>query len=370
MFLLRTLGENPRAFAPLSSESSSAVFEPLESALGILTEMSSEANMLGNSGLQPDRETLLLVLKIVGSSPGTASEESASASLALQRWRSARVVVDAVRHGRLPAVMSFDQWELPDLNFELDQALWHGLFECIHNASLPVRGSGIREELDTLTYLMADQLSRSQDVQMDERLWRYVVEAFGNSGSTEKLNAVLQRLPSVHDASPELSSTVAEALANCGSTKSARDIMHVLFATATKENPLSSIRPLVSLARQHAKTGDYEQIRQDYRTWMIKGSPTVSTADHHRSFIAACGQALDRIVKTVSRTFKDRQADILPESVLPGLVTPTQLSRLQFDEALYLGDRSYQSLSEIPVDQRTPEDYDAMMKITDRKSVV
>ncbi|KAF9938439.1 hypothetical protein BGZ67_000162 [Mortierella alpina] len=371
-FLLRTLGENPKAFAPLS-ESSSMAFEPLESALGILTEMSSEANMLGNSGLQPDRETLLLVLKIAGSGPSSismADKEPASASLALQRWRSARVLVDAVRHGRLPAVMSFDQWELPDLNLELDQILWHGLFECIHDAAVPVLESGIREELNTLTYLMADQLSRSQDVQMDDQLWRYVVEAFGNSASTEKLNEVLQRLPSVHEASPELSSTVAEALANCGSTKPARDILNVLFATATKENPLSSIRPLVSLARQYAKTGNYEQIRQDYSMWMIKGSPIESTANHHRSFLAACGMALDRIVKTVSRTFKDRQADILPESVLPGLVTPTQLSRFQFDEALYLGDRSHQSLSAIPLDQRTPEDYDAMMRIATRLNLL
>ncbi|KAF9568602.1 hypothetical protein EC968_002904 [Mortierella alpina] len=372
-FLLKTLGENPRAFAPLSSEYASTAFEPLESALGILTEMSSEANALGNSGLQPDRETLLLVLKIAGSGPSSidmADKKPASTSLALQRWRSAHVLVDAVRHGRLPAVMSFDQWELPDLNLELDQTLWRGLFECIHDAALPVLESGIREELNTLTYLMADQLSRSQDVQMDDQLWRYIVEAFGNSGSSEKLNDVLQRLPSVHEASPELSSTVAEALANCGLTKPAREIMNVLFSTATKESPLASIRPLVSLARQHAKTGNYEQIRQDYRTWVMKGSPTESVANHHRFFIAACGLALDRIVKTVSRTLKDRQADILPESVLPGLVTPTQLSRFQFDEALYLGDRSYESLSAIPLEQRTPEDYDAMMRVATRLNLL
>ncbi|KAF9946756.1 hypothetical protein BGZ72_011161 [Mortierella alpina] len=372
-FLLRTLSENPQAFAPLSSEASSTAFEPLESALGILTEMSSEANMLGNSGLQPDRETLLLVLKIAGSGSSNSSptgKENVGASLALQRWRSASVLVDAIRHGRLPAVMSFDQWELPDLNVELDQVLWRGLFECVHDAASPVRESAIREEFDTLTYLMADQLSRSQDVQMNDQLWCYIVEAFGNSRSTEKLNDVLQRLPSVDGASPELSSIVAEALANCGSTKPARDIMNTLFATATKESPLSSIRPLVSLARQYAKTGNYEQIRQDYKTWLIKGSPTESTVNHHRSFITACGLALDRIVKNVSRTFKDRQADILPESVLPGLVTPQQLSRFQFDEALYLGDRSQQSLSAIPLDERTPEDYDAMMRIVTRLNLL
>ncbi|KAG0211235.1 hypothetical protein BGX28_008302 [Mortierella sp. GBA30] len=378
-FLLKTLAENPKAFAPLSSEMSSSGVEPLNSGLGILTEMSSEANTFGNTGLQPDQETLLLVLKIAGSgsnSGGNANiasmKKTEAATVAFQKWKSARVLVDAIRHSRLPVVMSFDQWELPDLNLELDQALWRGMFECVHNAATPavVELSNIQKELETLTYLMADQLYRSQDVQMDEQLWGYIIEAFGNSGSSAKLTDVLQRLPSIHDASPELYSTVAEALANCGSIGRATEILNTLFATATKDNPLRSIRPLIALARQHAKTGNYEQIRHDYKLWIEKGDLSQPSADMHRSMIAASALALDRLVKVVSKTFKDRQADVLPENVLPGLVTPPQLSRHQYSEALYLWQRSHECMSDIPEAQWNSEDYDRMMKIMTRLNLL
>lgn len=134
--------------------------------------MSYEANILGKIDFQPDRETILLLLKVAGSK---ASPTLLQQGEAYARWESTRILVDAIRHGHIPTVMSTDQWELPDLNIALDQEIWKAMFDCIHSSATTARGR-LEKELDTATYLMADQLCRSQDVQMDERLWCYVVE--------------------------------------------------------------------------------------------------------------------------------------------------------------------------------------------------
>lgn len=87
--------------------------------------------------------------------------------------------MEAVRHGRLPAVLSLDQWELPDLDIPLDRVLWKSMFKCIQSAAVgtgAVAGSGLQREVDVMNYLMADQLTRSQDVDMDEALWGYVLQ--------------------------------------------------------------------------------------------------------------------------------------------------------------------------------------------------
>ena len=167
-FLLKTLGERPQAFASISATAGQegtedGLVDSLNSAIGILTDMSREANVLGKTEVQPDRETLRLVLQVAGGGSGD--------------WESARMLVEAVRHGRLPAVLSLDQWELPDLDIPLDQILWKSMFECIHSAAAGVRSrAGVQREVDVMNFLMADQLTRSQDVQMDEDLWGHVLQ--------------------------------------------------------------------------------------------------------------------------------------------------------------------------------------------------
>lgn len=165
-FLLKTLGERPQAFASISATAGQegtkdSLVDPLNSAIGILTDMSREANVLGKTEVQPDRETLRLVLEVAGGGSGD--------------WESARMLVEAVRHGRLPAVLSLDQWELPDLDIPLDQVLWKSMFECIHSAAAGA-GAGVQREADVMNFLMADQLAKSQDVQMDEDLWGHVLQ--------------------------------------------------------------------------------------------------------------------------------------------------------------------------------------------------
>lgn len=161
---MKTLAESPKAFAPLAEGTSAAetTLDPLNSAIGILTEMSREANTLGNTLMQPDRETLIHLLKVAGFGHKSLSGQK-------DLW----LLVDAIRHGRLPAVMSLDQWELPDLNVDLDQDIWKAMFECVGK-----RGpdSGYRTELDTISFLMANQLTKSADVQIDEKLWSYVIQ--------------------------------------------------------------------------------------------------------------------------------------------------------------------------------------------------
>ncbi|KAF9177779.1 hypothetical protein BGZ51_008396 [Haplosporangium sp. Z 767] len=368
-FLLRTLAENPRAFATLSSVSATTetattppttvagnvVFEPLDSALGILTEMNRAANVLGKTTLQPDRETLLLVLKIAG----------------MNGWESAGLLVDAMRHGSLPVVMSVDQWELPDLNVNLDQTLWKAMFECVHKSAL---APSHKKELDTLTYMMADQLLRSStNVEMDEQLWNYVVQAMGNARASSKLDAILTKLPDIAQTniSADLYSTVAEALANCGSTGQAMEIMHKL---SSMQETLPSAKPLVALARQHAKVGNYEPIRHDYKIWIESGQRSdindALHADLGRFFVSAAGVALDRIISVASRTLRDRQAVVIPAHVLPGRVTSPQLSQSQFFEAIYLWTRSQETMSQIPKDKWTVEDYDAIIRVTTRLNLL
>ncbi|KAG0253363.1 hypothetical protein BG011_006402 [Mortierella polycephala] len=369
--LLKTLAENPRSFSTLSSVSSTTeaaaatlpttaaaenvTFEPLDSALGILTEMNRAANVLGKTALQPDRETLLLVLKVAG----------------MNGWESAGLLVDAMRHGSLPVVMSVDQWELPDLNVDLDQTLWKAMFECVHKAA---SAPSHKKELDTLTYMMADQLFRSsENVEMDEQLWSYVIQAMGNARSSSKLDAILTKLPGIAQTniSADLYSTVAEALANCGSIGQAMEIMHTLSST---QETLSSVKPMIALARQHAKIGHYEPIRHDYKIWIEKGQRSdvndALHADLGRFFVSAAGVALDRIISMASRTFRDRQADIIPAHVLPGRVTPTHISRSHYAEVIYLWIRSQEAMDQIPKDKWTVEDYDATIRVATRLNLL
>ncbi|KAF9206271.1 hypothetical protein BGZ49_002715 [Haplosporangium sp. Z 27] len=381
-FSLKTLAEHPGAFATLSSLPSSTTsaelssngtepVDPLNSAIGILTDMSREANM-GNTTLQPDRETILLLLKVAGSRSKTLQRDGDYAA-----WESVRILVDAIRHGRLPVVMSSDQWELPDLNIELDRDLWKGLFECVHSAAATVspgssfKGAKFQQELNAVTFLMADQLSRTQDVVMDDQLWGYVVEAFGNTRSSSRLNSILPRLPAITDTNSGLYSITSEALANCGLKTQAMDIMNSLSNTL---ETLPSVSPFVALARQHAKIGDYEAIRQDFKTWEAKGKSSpendANLVELNRQMLAAAGVALDRMVNVISNSFKDRQMSTLPSDVLPGMVTPPQLSRLQYSEARYLWMQSRGSVDAIPVSERTPEDYDSLMRIVTRLNLL
>ncbi|KAF9174030.1 hypothetical protein BGX21_009017 [Mortierella sp. AD011] len=391
-FLLKTLAEHPGAFSTLSSLPSSTAStnatpesasshgtvpsDPINSAINILTDMSHEANM-GNSALQPDRETILLLLGVAGSK-SSLSPKTLEQGGEYGAWESIRVLVDAIRHGRLPAVMSSDQWELPDLNFELDKDLWKAMFECVHSsaAAITAQGSGLKggllqRELDTMTFLMADQLIKSQDVAMDNQLWRYVVEAFGNARSVSRLTNILPKLPAMDNESSELYSTVSEALANSGLINQAMNIMSSLSATL---DALPSISPFIALARQHAKIGDYEAIRHDLKVWGVKGASSPMNDSNlvnlHRSMLVASSTALDRLVNVASRSFKDRQMNTLPPDVLPGMVTPPQLSRQQYSEATYLWMRSQESMNAIPLGEQTPEDYDVSMRIMTRLNLL
>ncbi|KAG0044189.1 hypothetical protein BGZ83_010567 [Gryganskiella cystojenkinii] len=356
-FLLKTLADSPKAFAPVAAEglatSISSPLDPLNSAIGILTEMSREANT-GNTAMQPDRETLLLLLKVAGF--------NCHSTLAGQKdlW----VLVDAIRHGRLPAVVSLDQWELPDLNIALDQELWKAMFESVSKRGAD---SGYRTELDTISFLMANQLTKSSDVQIDDKLWTYVVQAFGNAGAAASLSEIYPRLPSAGLENLEYSSALASALANCGWTRRAQDIVRTLAAGTT---PLPSITPFLSLTHQQSKMGDYEAVLENIRLWQENGQST-SDSDAiagllamNRSMLTANAVALDRLKRGISKTMKDRRFDVLPENVLPGTVSPPQLSREQFKEAIYIWDKSRDAMAAIPASDLTSEDYDTMIKIS------
>ncbi|KAF9909416.1 hypothetical protein EC991_008555 [Linnemannia zychae] len=370
-FLLKTLSERPQAFASVTTtitgsaeQGAQESLDPLNSAIGILTDMSREANVLGKTEVQPDQETLKLVLQVAGR--GLAGGDG--------DWESARMLVETVRHGRLPAVLSLDQWELPDLDFPLDQVLWKSMFECIHLAAAGAGASRVQKEVDVMTFLMADQLTRSQDVEMDDALWGYVVQAFGKAGSAAKLNDLLPRLPSI-EKSPkgQLYSNVAEALANCGLTGQAAEIMSTLSRTL---DTLPSIRPFTALARQHAKRGNYEAIIADEKLWAARGQKEDSAENHalladlHRSSLEASAVALDRLVKAVSKTFKDRQSDTLPDQVLAGMTAPAQLNRYQYSEATFLWGQKQAALAKIHKADLTAEDYDILMRISTRLNLL
>lgn len=366
-FLLRTLAQEPKKLASLQSDPSAGTFNPLNSAVSLLTDMNHQANVLGRSALQPDRETILLLLKVAESKEMPALSQGEEYA----QWESTRILVDAIRHGRMPAVMSIDQWELPDLNIELDQELWKAMFTCIHTSAPTTAGPRLKKWLDTTTYLMADQLCRSEDVQMDEQLWIYVVEALGNDGSVEKLKSIRSKLPPVNQSSPELYSVVAEALANCGSRKQA---LHTINALVNTHSTLPTIRPFEALARQNAKIGDFEAIRDGQKMWAAKGqhsdASSAGIVDIHRSMLSAIALSLERIAYVNSKTFRDRQADTLPEDVLPGMSTSPQLNRTQFTEAEYMWRHVQESMKAIPEAELTAEDYDVRMRVMTRLNLL
>ncbi|GJJ74492.1 hypothetical protein EMPS_06850 [Entomortierella parvispora] len=353
-FLLKTLADSPKAFAPLATEGTTVAdttLDPLNSAIGILTAMSREASSLGNTSMQPDRETLIHLLKVAGFSHKSLSGQK-------DLW----VLVDAIRHGRLPAIMSLDQWELPDLNVELDQDIWKAMFECVGKRDPE---SGYRTELDTISFLMANQLTKATDVQIDEKLWSYVVQAFGNAGASASLSDIYSRLPTAGIQNPEYSSILAEALAKCGWTQRAEKIITTISAGP---NGLPSISPLVTLGQQLVKVGDYETILRQIRLWQDKGQRSDSNksgfVELNRSLLAANVVALERLRGDISKIEKDRRSDILPDGVLPGIMTPTRLSREQYKEALYIWDKTKDAIANIPESELTAEDYDRMVKIT------
>ncbi|KAF9436894.1 hypothetical protein BGZ76_002654 [Entomortierella beljakovae] len=373
-FSLKVLVDHPLAFSAQQQQQQQQDItnrpSSLTSAISIITEMSREANM-GNISLQPDNETLLLLLNVAKSSvPVEGSSEYAA-------WESVRILVDTIRHGRLPAILSTDQWELPELATPLDSDLWKAMFECLSSVAATVGSSApkfkheIQRELDTSIYLMADQLSKEQDFVLDDQLWGYVIQGFGNSGSANRLVAILPRLPSISDKNSNLYFTLAEALANCGLRYQAMDIMDSL---SDSQDSLSSITPFVALARQHAKVGDYESIRRHSKVWTEKGSPSPANdtelVELHRSMLTANSVALDRMVDGISKVINDRHMSTLPLDVLPGMATPPQLTMPQFSEATYLWMRSQESMNSIPVNERTPEDYDLMVRISTRLNLL
>ncbi|KAF9427929.1 hypothetical protein BGZ94_003824 [Podila epigama] len=325
--------------------------------------MSREANMKGRIAVQPDKDTLLLLLRVASSKESLKVQN-------IHGWESALLLVDTIRHGRLPAVMSTDQWELPDLNVQLDQAIWKAMFECIYTAGSAGKSQALQSELDTATFLMAEQLSCSHEVDMDDALWGYVVKAFGDNNAGAKLKEILPALPAI-STSPELYAKVAEALANTGSSQFAANIIDTLYAT---HKTVASIDPIVALGRHYARTGDYETLRRDFHIWQDKGTHTNLSKslepELHRNFMSASAVALGRIIDTSSKTFKERESDILPENVLPGLTTPPQLSTSEYKEARYLYDRSYDAWSYIPLSERTLKDHEVMLQILCRLNLI
>ncbi|KAG0344915.1 hypothetical protein BG004_004088 [Podila humilis] len=362
-YLLKCLCDTPSIFSPVSADST-VVPDPLNSAIGILTEMSREANINGKTALQPDKETLMLLLRVAGSKECIESQRD-------HGWESAWLLVDAIRHGRLPAVMSPDQWELPDLNITLDQDLWKAMFKCVHAAGVSSSKQTFKQELDITTFFMADQLSRSNDADMDDQLWGYVIEAFGSSNAGSRVREILPILPPISTASQELYATVAEALAKTGSGQIAANIIDTLYAA---HGTLSSIKPIIALGRHYAATGDYETLRRDLHIWENKGTHTPTSeslmVELHRNFLSASAVALARMVNVSSSISKNRQSNVLPENVLPGMTTPPLLSGSEYREAWYLSDRSTQAWSSIPVSERTAEDYNVFMQIQCRLSLL
>lgn len=149
----------------------------------------------------------------------------------------------------------------------------------------------------------------------------------------------------------------------------------------TLDAPLPSIRPFTALARQHAKHGNYEAIIADEKLWATKGQHQregglveenygALLSDFHRSSLEANAVALDRLVKTISKTYKNRQSDTLPDQVLAGMAAPAQLNRYQYSEATFLWARSQGAIAAIPKGDLTAEDYDKLMRILTRLNLL
>ncbi|KAI7832529.1 hypothetical protein BC939DRAFT_304 [Gamsiella multidivaricata] len=150
--------------------------------------------------------------------------------------------------------------------------------------------------------------------------------------------------------------------------------MHIMHTLNNTHSNLPSIKPFIALARQHVKTGNYEALRSEYKMWTAKGQSSAvndaSIIDLHRAMLSASATALDRMVSVVSRVLKDRQANTLPDDVLPGMMTPPQLSLLQFGEASYLWIRTQEAINGITEDRLTQEDYDTIMRILTRLNLL
>ncbi|KAF9581530.1 hypothetical protein BGW38_001419 [Lunasporangiospora selenospora] len=372
-FLLKTLSDTPQAFAPLSSLPSTGLAaaaaagteasqelvknDPVNYAIGVLTEMRLASSASSITAVGPGR----------------------------QGWESAWILVDAIRHGRLPAVMSPDLWELPKLDLPLTAELWKGMFECIQEAARLGGGATTtlsshpyKSELDTTTYLMADQLMKTGNVEMDDQLWSHVLQAYGNAGAKKKILEITPRLGPIQPTNARLFAALAEALANIGATGRAMGIVQTLFSTV---EILPTLDPVLAIARQHAKKGDYGLIRESYSLCEQaaarksadgsgEGYDPQQMAELARLFVQSGNVALDRMVRVNSTDFKNRQADVLPENVLPGMLTPPKLSVFERIEAEHLEKKTREMMDTIPSAEWTTEDYDQWMKVTTRLNLL
>jgi len=137
---------------------------------------------------------------------------------------------------------------------------------------------------------------------------------------------------------------------------------------STGSNALPSISPFVALGNQLSKAGDYEAILRQIRLWQGKGQPLESNRagflELNRSMLAANVVALERLRGDLTKIIKDQRSDVLPDGVLPGLSTPTQLSREQYKETLYIWEKTKDAIANIPESDLSAEDYDTMVKIT------
>ncbi|KAG0243088.1 hypothetical protein BGW41_002950 [Actinomortierella wolfii] len=354
-FLLETMGSRPDIFTDEAIEAT-----PISSAVGLITDMSEASSSFGNDHLRPDKDTLLLLLRVA----------STSARMSLSQSQSAWIIADAVRHGRLPILTSSDQWELPKHDITLDKDIWTALFNTVHAAGYQLGP----EQTSMMAYQLADQLCKDiQNVEMDDLLWQYIIKAFGDSNSVSSIDHILKSLPPLSDANPEIYARVAEGFAN---NNRLLDAFRLLRSIKDQHGRLPMVDPVAALAKQYAAKGNIPAIRHIFSTFQTQGQDGTDLIDSHgwhelnRIKMCACASALNNLLESVSTEFRQLHSDHMPTQILTVLGSPSQLSKAEYNHARFAYINFREAESQLPANEWTLDEYDVAIQVHTRLNLL
>ncbi|KAF9972556.1 hypothetical protein BGZ73_004307 [Actinomortierella ambigua] len=354
-FLLETMASHPALF---TDEAAGAT--PISSAIGLVTDMSEASSAIGNDHLRPDKEILLSLLRVA----------SASACELPSQGQPAWIVVDAIRHGRLPVLTSSDQWELPKHDVALDKDLWIALFNTAQAAGRQLGA----EQSTTMAHQLADQLCKGiQSVEMDDQLWQHVIKAFGDSKSVSSIDRILQSLPPIGEAKPEVYARVAEGFAK---NNRLLEAFRMLQAVKDQYGQLPMVDPVAALAKQYATKGNISAIRHIFSTFKGQGPNGADMInaqgwhDLNRIKMRACANTLTIMLEWVSAEFRRNHSDHMPTSVLSVLGSPGQLSKAEYNHARFAYVNFREAESQLPASEWTLDDYDTAFQVFSRLNLL
>ncbi|KAF9159088.1 hypothetical protein DFQ26_006929 [Actinomortierella ambigua] len=351
-FLLETMASHPALFTDKVAGAT-----PIGSALGLITDMSEASNANGN--LRPDKETLLLLLRVTSSACESPSQ-----------GQSAWMIADAIRHGRLPVLMSSEQWELPKHDIALDKDLWTALFNTVQAAGRQLGP----EQSTTMAHQLADQLCKDiQSLEMDDQLWQHVIKAFGDSNSVSSIDRILESLPPIGEAKPEVYARVAESFAR---SNRPLDAFGLLKSIKDQYGRLPMVDPVAALAKQYAAKGNISAIRHIFSTFQSQGENGTDLIDAHgwqdlnRIKMHACASALTSLFEWVSAESKRAHTDHMPSHILTVLGSPSQLSKAEYNHARFAYVNFREAESQLPASEWTLDDYDVAIQVYSRLNLL